>query len=238
MSKRLLAAAAAAASLVGTAAAASSHPGGRGPALPDFPQDAQPGACYARIPAGGSVGVHAGAGPAVWTVRRGAGPTAVWEYSHGGAPGVAAASGSLAWAQVDCGSGQPIRSAAYAQVELTPPPSPSPPPPLQHDLGPYADTAPPAAGPTRRVFRIQRLPGGHPSPEHASPPPQQDLGPYADAGPMGALQPPPMPGFDAGRAPFGPAPLPPRFEPRSPGPPPAAPWFGGRMLSWPGKTPR
>jgi hypothetical protein len=30
----------------------------------------------------------------------------------------------------------------------------------------------------------------------------------------------------------------PGFALHPPAPPPTAPWFGGRMLTWPGKTPR
>ncbi|MBW3560022.1 MAG: hypothetical protein KY449_09695, partial [Proteobacteria bacterium] len=66
MLKRLLIAAAAS-GLAATEAAAQAAP------LPDFPAQARPGECWARVPAGPVQSSGSGA-QAVWTLQRGTGP--------------------------------------------------------------------------------------------------------------------------------------------------------------------
>ena len=250
MSKLLLILATTAAGMTG--GAALGHPAGGGPGLPDFPRDAQPGGCYARLPAGGMAPGRSGAGPAVWILRRGTGATAVWSYSHGGEVAHDAAAGPLQWVQVDCGNGRPIAEAhaltvappplppladmrrpghAHGSGHAGPPPPPPPPmmpPPtaLGEDLGPYADPSPAL---------------------HALPPPADLQGPDPRFGPGPSNLAPPMAGgpYALGAAPGRvirfhmrrPAgPTPPPSIAFAPAPAPVAPWFGGRMLSWPGKT--
>ena len=113
MSKRFWVASALAVAFA-TPAAALAPPSGPA-ALPDFPPDAEPGACYARMRADGAAGPAGG--PGVWTLKRGYGPEAVWSYSEP-APGAhpATAGGGYRWVRVLCEDGRtPFAPEAHAR---------------------------------------------------------------------------------------------------------------------------
>jgi len=201
--KLLVAAALVGAALSATAAAAQPRA-----ALPDFPTDAQPGRCYARLPVGGPAPAGPG-GQRVWTVEKGAGPTAVWRFDQRPAPGAAGFVGGLDWAEVDCATGQPLGPVRAAGAPLAPPPPPAtsyaegpPPPPMAPPVRP-----PPAPFPGSGPFAQ--------GPAFGPPPP-----------PPGPLMGPP-PGFGAPSFAF-----PPAYH----APPPPPRWFGDRYLTWPGKV--
>ena len=235
MSKLLLAAFAVA-SVSASSALALSHPGGvhSGSApLPDFPPDAAPGACYARVPAEPATRGD----PAVWIIERGAGPTAVWRHQRGAG---STASGPLSWAEVDCATGRvgpgPLAAAPPPPLPPLAPPSMHPPlPPVHADAGP-----PPFEGAGPYSDRPEPLAEAPPMPP---PGPMPRHGAFARGFGPGPEMGPPMPRvfrFEL-RRPEGGPPLmapPPGFAPHPPAAPPAAPWFGGRMLTWPGKTGR
>lgn len=244
MSRCLLIAAAAMSALAASSAAAKTHPPAAG--LPDFPAHARSGECWARVP----VGPHAGHGApsqSVWTLRKGEGPTATWSHTERPAQAGAHPTGGLQWKQVNCNGGRPFEMAHAAPAPHGPPSPPAPPPPPVAFQPPPMHDAPPP-----------------PPPMIDGPPAYSAEGPYADGGlprpgfapahpgphsaPMG---PPPMaqhrftPGPLHGphlhphhphMAPHHPPVRPPHFAHHAPPRPPAAPWFGGRMLTWPGKS--
>ncbi len=237
MLKRLLIAAAAS-GLAATEAAAQAAP------LPDFPAQARPGECWARVPAG-PVQSSASGAQAVWTLQRGTGPTAIWSLSERPVPAVPTAGAVLDWAQVDCVTGRPLQL-AYAAPSLGPAPRAAPLPPP----GPYAQAEPgfpPPPPPPGPGFEPGPRSGPGPGPQFG-PPAYSGRGPYAQGGfppphrfgeqplgeqpfeqqPFGAQ--PPFPAPHAGPpSPYG---YPAVAQPRRP----VAPWFGGRYLTWPGKT--
>ena len=213
--------------------------------LPDFPPDAEPGACYARIRGEGP----AAEGPAVWTLKRGHGPEAVWSYSE---PGSSAPHASgYRWVRVLCKDGMTPFQGAHAHagghtgttgagLEPLPPLAAPPPPPPHvvevrpHGHGPHvADVRP--DGPDQRVIVIRPRGHAHPGPQHEGPPPPHAM-PFAH-GPM-VEPPPPGPHFSGPpphiemHPPMGPhhagPPMPPPVQPR---------WFGDRYLHWAGKRP-
>jgi hypothetical protein len=225
MIKRLFIATIAAGGLAASTAAA--HPGHHGhaapaTALPDFPSYARPGECWARVPAGGA----ASPGQSVWTLRKGAGPGAVWSYSERPAPGATTQGADLEWAQVDCAGRR-----SFGMAHAGPPPPSMPPmlPGAHHHAAPLPPAPPPP---------IEFVPPAHPplhgmghGMQHG---PAPDLGPYADGPGMGR---PDRygPGRDVGsHAPppfFDRPPAPPQFTRRAVAPR----WFGDRRLTWSGK---
>lgn len=221
MFKRLLIAAAASGLAAGAAAASPQAPSRAAP-LPDFPRDARAGECWARLPVGSPARPASGS-QAVWTLQRGAGPGAIWSYSEKpGSPGPLAV-GPLDWSRVDCISGEPLRLA-----EGPPPPS----------LPVYAEAPPPP----HPAPALARHPIAPPAPPAFEPLPFSGQGPYAG----GAFHAPP-PHHGLGPMPHGHPHHPPLHVHPHPHPhphghsgvalrQPVAPWFGGRMLNWPGKT--
>lgn len=243
--KLLFAATFAAAGLLATAASAEHQRPGppqgvRG--LPDFPAYAQPGECYARIPAGGGQPLVSD-GQRVWTIERGTGPGAVWRFDQRPVTGTTGAAG-LDWARVDCRTGAPLPGMAAAPPPMAqaappaPPPAqayaeaPPPPPPVQAPL------PQPLVRPMPGPYAHGPMPHGvmpHQPPHHAMPapmPPGPQMGrPPAPFGlyAMGP-QPPMTPHVSAPPPMFQPAPQPyayPHLElPR---------FFGDRYLTWAGK---
>ena len=207
MSKRFLIVFAAAAAMAGPALA-SPPPSGALAALPDFPPDAEPGACYARMRTDRQSGAPAEQG--VWTLKRGHGPEAVWSYSEPGAPRDTPASG-YHWVRVLCEDGRtpfvsdgrlaggPGTGTTGVGLEPPPPPMAAPPPPPPPPPPPGVFAEPPV------------MP--HPPMVMAHPP---------HGGP--GLVPPFMapPPWAVAQAP------PPVSPPR---------WFGDRFLHWAGKRP-
>ena len=224
MSKRFWAVSAALALLgtAGGALAAAPQP----QALPDFPPDAEPGACYARIRDGGPG--DAGPGKGVWTLKRGHGPEAVWSYSEPGpAPRPGASADGYRWVRVLCEDGRtPFTGEAFAHggpatgttgaglaplPPLASPPPPAPPPPPSPPLPRHE---PPAAHPHHAAPFHHPLP-----PVHAAPPARRpEVFFFPAPGPVG-----PEPQFGA----FPPPPPPPLASPPR--------WFGDRYLHWAGK---
>lgn len=237
--KLLFASAAAAAGLFATTAAADHQgPGLQAGArpLPDFPAYAQPGQCYARVPAGAPP--QAGGGQRVWTIQRGTGPGAVWRFDQRPVTGTTGAAGSLAgpldWAPVDCRTGAPLPLMAEAPPQA-PPAAPadtyaqaSPPPMMAPPLMAPPPMAPPAPGPFPR--------GG---PQHGgmnpAPPPQAFPYPPMPHAPQPHHGVPPLAGmlrFHPSFAGPPPSPFPPATQAFRPAP---ARFFGDRFLTWSGK---
>lgn len=239
------AAALAGAALFATAANAQRAP--QSAPLPDFPQAAQPGACYARVPLGQAP--TAGGGQRVWTVEKGAGPTAVWRFDQRPVTGTtgAGAGAGLDWALVDCATGRSLGPVARVEPDLAPTPpadayAKAPPPTLPQPRPipvPFAQAprveepmfqGPMAHGPMAQgPMRHGPMPHGpmlhgpmhRPAPHHAWPP---HGGPH--------------PGFPsmahAGSQFASPFPFPPR--PQAYAEARGAPrWFGDRFLTWSGK---
>ena len=137
MIKTVLAASAAFALLPLTAQAQVGPQVGPAAALPDFPQHAQPGECWTRTPvAGAPLAAHpgppAGNGQAVWTLKRGHGPEAVWRYSERSSSGLQLmprGAGGYNWVRVDCNGPGPGFRPQMAQIPPAPlmaPPSAAP----------------------------------------------------------------------------------------------------------------
>ena len=240
MSKRfwVLSAAAVALSAPGAALAAPqghAAPTPPGAALPDFPPDAEPGACYARMRDDGPG--PAAAAPGVWTLKRGHGPEAVWSYSEPG-PGARAPSwtGGYRWVRVLCEDGRtpfigdaqahrgPATGTTGAGLAPPPPPVTAPPPMLE---GPPADQVPPPPPPVPPLGAEPRFGHGAPHrPFHHAPPPH-GAGPF----PVGPFAHPFLPPT----GPMGPHFAGPPVPPPAPVSPPR--WFGDRFLHWAGKAP-
>jgi hypothetical protein len=101
--------------------------------LPDFPQHAQPGECWTRTPiAGAPMSAHPGppaGGQAVWTLKRGHGPEAVWRYSERSGAGpqlMPRGAGGYDWVRVECDGPRPgfrpqIAEAPRAPLPAAPP---------------------------------------------------------------------------------------------------------------------
>ncbi|HEX8568648.1 MAG TPA: hypothetical protein VF699_01815 [Caulobacteraceae bacterium] len=235
MSKRFWVLSAAAVVLGLPCAALAQPQGPEAPALPDFPPDAEPGACYARVRGDGPAAPVSG--PGVWTLKRGHGPEAVWSYSE---PGATAQPGASAdgyrWVRVLCGDGQtPFGGETYAHrgpatgttgAGLEPPaPLVIPPPPPVHVPPPPPVVEPPLPeGPHHAPFH-------HPLPPHEGGPMHQ-AGPMHGPGPQG----PHVFLFERHHAEGAGA----QFHGPPPPPPPLASpprWFGDRYLHWAGKRP-
>jgi len=237
--------AAAAAALALPAAAVAHAPNTQAQLLPDFPPNAQPGECWARAPLGAAPAPQAG--QSVWTLKRGHGPEAVWGYSEranpGGPAAAARAAGGYQWTRVECDGSRP----AYGGLAHAAPAAP-----MTHSAPPpYAGMqAGPAPRPHMGMQAHGPMPQGHPPVgfEHHQRGVQHHgyagaMAPRPPHGPPDMPPPPPMFGHPMPMAPFAgpPMPPPPGFAP----PPypqamaqPSAPWFGGRFLTWPGKSPR
>jgi hypothetical protein len=220
--------------------------------LPDFPAEARPGECWTRVPAGSGASMGAApAGQPVWTLKRGHGPEAVWQFDRRPTDGRMAGGfdGPYTWVRVACSAGD--RAYAEAPPAMLPVP---PAPPMVHAPAPHGHPgamhqAPMHHGQADGMQHGQMQQGhmhqghmhhdhmrhGHTHDEHvrrgeAQQGPRQH-GPMMH-GPMmhGPMHQPP-------HGPYAGAPMPPMMEPAY-APPPSPPrWFGDRMLTWAGKTP-
>ena len=156
-----------------------------GPAagLPDFPQHAQPGECWTRTPvAGAPLAAHpgppAGSGQAVWTLKRGHGPEAVWRYSERSSSGpqlMPRGAGGYDWVRVDCNAPGPGFRPQIAEVPPAPLMAPPPAPPIVQGAagaheGPHGFGHTPGDGHAHWQHHAQAHgPGG--AYAHAAPPP-------------------------------------------------------------------
>ena len=266
MSKRFWVVSAAMVALAapGAALAASPQHHAPPPALPDFPPDAEPGACYARTR---GEGPSAPDGPGVWTLKRGHGPEAVWSYSEPAAGPHASASG-YRWVRVLCKDGMtPYGGPGHAHAGpatgttgagLAPPPpmaAPPPPPPHVVEVRPHGSDRMIEVRPHRTPHAGQHAAphgGRHAQPRVVERPPHAPPHHGAHAAPHHAIPfahapmegpPPAVHFFTPAHPPMHPpmhGPMGPHYGgPPTPPPPMVSPprWFGDRYLHWAGKRP-
>ena len=236
--------------------------------LPDFPAEARPGECWTRVPAGSGapMGV-APAGQPVWTLKRGHGPEAVWQFDRRPGDGAMGRGfeGPYEWVRVACSPAD----RAFAEAPPAPPMPPVPPePPMVHAPAPHGHAGAMHQGPMQhgpmqhgpghqggmphgqmqhgemhREMHERHMQQGQMQHGHTQQHGYAQQHGHMQHGPMmhGPMHQPPHGGMAMGPlAPHGAyagAPMPPMMEPAY-APPPSPPrWFGDRMLTWAGKTP-